>query len=448
MPVSRVRRPRPRRRAAADCRGLARRCPLPPRGRERAADELRRRSGGAGRRDRDAHGPPDVPQEQRARRLRRSRPVRGRRARRPGQRRERRRGHALAHGHDGLRGGVGDPGRLRVHGRASVAGGMVCWGAPDDTLAPPADPGSWDHTNPANYIDCVAYGSFSGPTNGFIGTPTPLNAEGHSLQRVSETHDNATDFACGDPADPENNAGTAASLAATVPCPVPPAVQTKAQQRCLVGLAKASAGLGGAQADEIRFCADAFTKGAHRVRRRRHMRGVRRARGEGAGEARRGGDEALRSCRAARLRVRACLRDDGGRRERHEHPPRRALGADPDAALVSREADARTAKCQVEVAKRLAARYEGVLKAAASAEACARHGGHGRRARECGGSRARVRPEARARGPGRRGLDRGRLASSSPCPTRRRASRAAAPPRPTRSISASAWPTSACASRV
>ena len=43
-------------------------------------------------------------------------------------------------------------------------------------------------------------------------------------------------------------------------------------------------------------------------------------------------------------------------------------GPDPDAALVSREADARTAKCQVEVAKRLAARYEGVLKAAAKAQ--------------------------------------------------------------------------------
>ena len=103
-----------------------------------------------------------------------------------------------------------------------VAGGMVCWGAPG--LVPPADPGSWDHTLPSNYVDCIAYGSYAGPTNGFIGTPTPLTAAGHSLRRESETHDNATDFACADPADLENNAGDAAALAATTPCPEPGAV--------------------------------------------------------------------------------------------------------------------------------------------------------------------------------------------------------------------------------
>ena len=96
-----------------------------------------------------------------------------------------------------------------------TAGGMVCWGAPG--LIPPL-PGSWDHTNPNNYVDCLAYGSYSGPTNVHIGNPTPLDGDGHSLQRTGDTNDNARDFVCADPADPTNNAGAAASLGATTTC--------------------------------------------------------------------------------------------------------------------------------------------------------------------------------------------------------------------------------------
>jgi hypothetical protein len=99
--------------------------------------------------------------------------------------------------------------------------GMVCWGAPDDLLVPPADPDSWVHSNPENYIDCVAYGSYTGPTNGLIGDPTPLSPDGHSLQRIFETHDSLTDFACADPATPTNNAGETIDLAAAIPCPEP-----------------------------------------------------------------------------------------------------------------------------------------------------------------------------------------------------------------------------------
>jgi len=102
-----------------------------------------------------------------------------------------------------------------------IAGsGMICWGAPGELL-PPADPNSWDHSDPENYIDCVAYGGYDGPTNSFIGNATALLADGHSLQRISETHDSATDFACGDPANPTNNAGSSADLDATIPCPEP-----------------------------------------------------------------------------------------------------------------------------------------------------------------------------------------------------------------------------------
>ncbi len=56
-----------------------------------------------------------------------------------------------------------------------------------------------------------------------MGTPTPLDADGHSLQRLSDTNDNATDFECADPATPENNTGGSDLLPATTPC-APPAV--------------------------------------------------------------------------------------------------------------------------------------------------------------------------------------------------------------------------------
>lgn len=87
-----------------------------------------------------------------------------------------------------------------------TSGGMVCWGGPVD------------HTNPAQYVDCVAYGTYSGPSNVHVGTPTSLDADGHSLQRTQDTANNAADFDCGDPADPTNNAGSSVSLVATISC--------------------------------------------------------------------------------------------------------------------------------------------------------------------------------------------------------------------------------------
>ena len=102
-------------------------------------------------------------------------------------------------------------------------GGMVCWGAPGPGGSVP-DPDSWDHSDPNQYVDCVAYGSYSGPSNALIGNPTPLNADGHSLVRGSQTNDNETDFGCGNPATPENNAPQSASVDATAPCPSIPTV--------------------------------------------------------------------------------------------------------------------------------------------------------------------------------------------------------------------------------
>ena len=96
-----------------------------------------------------------------------------------------------------------------------LGGGMVCWGAPG--IAAP-DPSSWDHADPDNYVDCIAYGTYAGPVPDKVGTPTTLVAEGHSLVRQSETDDNAADFACAAVATPTNNAGETVEVDASVPC--------------------------------------------------------------------------------------------------------------------------------------------------------------------------------------------------------------------------------------
>jgi hypothetical protein len=98
-----------------------------------------------------------------------------------------------------------------------TGGGMVCYGGGKNAIAP-QNPPTWDRTDFDNYVDCLAYGSYAGPSNAKIGTPTSLNADGHSLQRTMTGHDNATDFACADPAVPENNASQTKSMPATSPC--------------------------------------------------------------------------------------------------------------------------------------------------------------------------------------------------------------------------------------
>jgi hypothetical protein len=118
-----------------------------------------------------------------------------------------------------------------------TAGGMVCYGGGGGIA--PAPPGSWDRNNFANYVDCLAYGTYAGSTNVRIGTPTSLDADGHSLVRHSDGHNNVVDFACGDPATPENNAGGTASMTATTPCPGPPAICPATRDlACLGGFAK------------------------------------------------------------------------------------------------------------------------------------------------------------------------------------------------------------------
>jgi len=98
--------------------------------------------------------------------------------------------------------------------------GMVCWGKPTD------------QTIPGQYVDCVAYGNYVGPPNVLTSAPTPITPFGHSIVRDSDTDNNAVDFVCNDPAEPENNAIEIGSIAASEPCPVCGNDTTEGVEQC------------------------------------------------------------------------------------------------------------------------------------------------------------------------------------------------------------------------
>ncbi len=103
--------------------------------------------------------------------------------------------------------------------------GMVCWGAPG--VLPPVDPGTWD---PAlltegvpphkNYVDCVAYGPYTGPMLPGTGTPTGLAAGTgtHSLSRIGDSDDTSVDFTYECPT-PTNFAGETGGFGPCSPVP-------------------------------------------------------------------------------------------------------------------------------------------------------------------------------------------------------------------------------------
>jgi hypothetical protein len=54
---------------------------------------------------------------------------------------------------------------------------MVCFGGGGGLVA--QNPPDWDRTA-SHYVDCVAYGTYAGPSNARTGAPTQLNGDGHS----------------------------------------------------------------------------------------------------------------------------------------------------------------------------------------------------------------------------------------------------------------------------
>ena len=110
------------------------------------------------------------------------------------------------------------------------AAGMVCWGAPD-VFAPL--PGTWDASDPNNYVDCVSYGGagFTG-TNPMSPDPASSGAGDDTLSLTRSTSstakstspwrnsDDSTDFKLAVPS-PTNDAGEVGSLIAGQPPPSP-----------------------------------------------------------------------------------------------------------------------------------------------------------------------------------------------------------------------------------
>jgi hypothetical protein len=103
-------------------------------------------------------------------------------------------------------------------GALPVQNGMICWGAPG-AAAP--DPSTWDHSDPSQYVDCVAYGGFCGTSPaGLPVTATPVD---HSLARVGTSNFSNQDFACASILTPQNDAGVEHQIAG-IPCGPVPAV--------------------------------------------------------------------------------------------------------------------------------------------------------------------------------------------------------------------------------
>ena len=81
--------------------------------------------------------------------------------------------------------------------------GQICWGAPG--IVPP-NPPTWDASDPNNYVDCVAYGAYTGPrqTSDAGATMLPPGDGTMSLQRMGDTGNDLADFALA-PRTPDND---------------------------------------------------------------------------------------------------------------------------------------------------------------------------------------------------------------------------------------------------
>ncbi len=118
------------------------------------------------------------------------------------------------------------PDFLIPSGVISTPSGMICWGAPYMILVPPP---TWDETIPNNYIDCIAYGSYTGPTRGALptlgssGTPSslPPGNDTLALTRIGGSAmlvgSNSTDFALQTPGPCTNGAQSCNQLGCSNP---------------------------------------------------------------------------------------------------------------------------------------------------------------------------------------------------------------------------------------
>ncbi len=103
-------------------------------------------------------------------------------------------------------------------GNIPVSCGMVCWGAPGNLdPAPRPWPGS-DAGDPANYVDCVAYGSYDGVAQPLGHPPTSATpgAGTFSLTKMGDSAD-ANDYALACPSPTSNPAQAMGTFGACTP---------------------------------------------------------------------------------------------------------------------------------------------------------------------------------------------------------------------------------------
>ncbi len=85
--------------------------------------------------------------------------------------------------------------------------GMICWGAPvGSNFQPPAVPSSWNAMDPNNYVDCWAYGGYSGPTKPGL-TETTAGPAGNGTMSLTRSG-TSIGLACPTPTNDAGNMGT------------------------------------------------------------------------------------------------------------------------------------------------------------------------------------------------------------------------------------------------
>src|SRR5207249_4845901 len=106
-------------------------------------------------------------------------------------------------------------------------GGQVCWGAPvDPTSGFAKDPATWDPAIPDNYVDCVAYGPYTGPQRTGAAPPTTATP-GDGVHSLDRTTNASNDFALDCPTPTNNGPPGGAEVMGTLgTCTTPPTSTT------------------------------------------------------------------------------------------------------------------------------------------------------------------------------------------------------------------------------
>src|SRR5438093_6907441 len=109
--------------------------------------------------------------------------------------------------------------------------GMVCWGGPADPMTfTSKDPSMWSASVPDNYIDCVAYGPYTGPQRtACTGFPLVSDNPGDGTFSLTRNTNTCYDFSLACPTPTNNGPPSGAEVTGTFgPCTAPTTTTTVA----------------------------------------------------------------------------------------------------------------------------------------------------------------------------------------------------------------------------